>query len=91
MAKGDAFNRSEVSSVYVSPRDRYVVSFIVGYSAEQVDNTAQAAAAAVQMLTGEDSSLAHISVCDRHTGETVDLTLEEVSMFMRPRERGAGS
>lgn len=84
MPKGDAFNRLEVSSVYVSPRDRYVVSFVVGYADDQVDSPAQAAAAAVEMVCGEDSGLVHVTVHDRKTGETTDLTKEEMQVFLRP-------
>ncbi len=91
MPKGDAFNRSEVSSVYVSPKDRYVVSFIVGYTGEQVDTPVQAAGAAIEMLTGEDSRMAHLVVFDRETGETMDLTKEEVDVLLRPALGGHGS
>lgn len=90
MPKGDAFNRSEVSSVYVSPRDRYVVSFIVGYTPDQVDGPVQAAAAALEMLCGEDSKLANMVVFDRKTGEFSQMTKEEVDTLMRaPLSKGS--
>ena len=82
MPKGDAFNRLEVSSVYVSPQDRFVVSFIVGYAPDQVDNAPVAAAAFMEMLCGEGSETTHLSVYDRATGQTVSMTKEEVAMFM---------
>lgn len=78
MPKGDAFCRLEVSSVYVSPRDRFVVSFIVGYAEDQIENAPQAAACAIEMLTGEGSEVTHLVVFDRATCHTVSMTKEEV-------------
>lgn len=75
MAQGDAFNRKEVSSVYVGPDHRFVVSLIVGVKDA---HDARSAAAAVLGLTkypqrGETVWTVH----DRHTGETVEIKQAE--------------
>lgn len=76
MTKGDAFNRGEVTSSYVTPDDRYVVSFIVGLSAEDVRSPQEAALAAVGILRGGGFKAA---VHDRETGltEEVDIPSEQ--------------
>ncbi len=70
VAQGDAFNRREVSSVYVGPSHRFVVSLIAGVDAE--DPTA-AAAAALGMTRYPGKSETVWSVHDRHTGETHEI------------------
>jgi hypothetical protein len=75
MAQGDAFARFEVSSVYVGPGHRFVVSLIVGVKDA---HDARSAAAAVLGLTrylqrGETVWAVH----DRHTGTTVELKQSE--------------
>lgn len=77
MAKGDAFNRLEVSSVYVGPGDRYVVSLVVGWSQEQASSMLEAARAALEMTRGPGSEVTHWQVFDRETGETVDLVQQD--------------
>lgn len=88
MIKGDAFNRLEVSSTYVSPHDRYVVSLIVGYAEGQVDNVAQACAAVAEMLCGEGSRHCVLWVFDRLTGEMQQMTRAEADMLLRPMPAG---
>jgi len=71
MAQGDAFNRREVSSVYVGPGHRFVVSLIVGVKDA---HDARSAAAAVLGLTKYPQRGETVwSVHDRHTGVTVEL------------------
>lgn len=69
--KGDAFARHEVSSVYVEPKSRFVVSLVCGVDA----STAEEAAAEALLLSvaGEDGQLTTWYVHDRLTGETVEI------------------
>jgi hypothetical protein len=71
---GDAFNRSEVSSVYVAPKDRFVVSLVVGVSDEE---TPEAAVAYVKRRIGHLVWMVH----DRESGESFEvkpLDFEEI-------------
>lgn len=71
MAQGDAFNRREVSSVYVGPDHRFVVSLIVGVKDAQ---DVRSAASAVLGLTKYPHRGETVwSVHDRHTGLTTEL------------------
>jgi hypothetical protein len=85
MAKGDAFNRLEVSSRYVTPQDRFVVSFIVGYQEGQVENVPEAVGATIEMVCNGDMKEVHFQVFDRATNEMHDLTKEEVRILLQPK------
>jgi len=73
MARGDAFNRTEVSSVYVGPKDRYVVSLIVGVPNSEVSDAESAALSVLSLVTGPERANVVWTVFDRETGEQVDL------------------
>jgi hypothetical protein len=75
VAQGDAFNRREVSSVYVGPGHRFVVSLIVGVKdAHDVRSAASAVLGLVKYpQRGETVWVVH----DRHTGQTVELKQSE--------------
>jgi transcription antitermination factor NusG len=69
--QGDAFARREVSSVYVSPAQRFVVSLIIGV--DDASSALEAAAIALGMTRyprkGETVWVVH----DRQSGDTVEL------------------
>lgn len=69
--QGDAFARREVSSVYVSPAHRFVVSLIVGV--DDASSAKEAAAVALGMTRyprkGETVWVVH----DRFTGSTQEV------------------
>lgn len=69
--QGDAFSRREVSSVYVGPAHRFVVSLIVGV--DDASSALEAAAAALGMTRyprkGETVWVVH----DRNSGDTVEV------------------
>ena len=73
MPQGDAFNRNEVSSVYVRASARYVVSLIVGMEAEEVSSPEAAVAAVLQLTRGPDRKSLVWQVHDRETGETKEI------------------
>ena len=89
--QGDAFARREVSSVYVSPASRFIVSLIVGVERA---STAQEAAAAVLGMTryprkGETVWVVH----DRQSGDTVELRqgdFEDENATYEEEEEGDG-
>lgn len=72
MVTGDAFNRSEVTSKYVSPSDRFVVSIIVGVGREV--KSAEEAATVVLSLIG--SGALAVAVFDRDTGDAFEVSSE---------------
>lgn len=72
---GDAFNRKEVSSVYVEPGSRYVVSLVVGSDAETPEEALREALSRVQ---GPERAVTVWSVHDRETGETYQMYQSEV-------------
>lgn len=85
--QGNAFSRREVSSVYVSPASRFIVSLIVGVG--DASTVEEAAAAALGMTKyprkGETVWIVH----DRRTGDTVELrqeTFEEEGVEYRESE-----
>lgn len=67
MAQGDAFNRREVSSVYVGTGHRFVISLIVGVNA---DNVEDAAAVALGMTKYPRKGDTVWCVHDRQSGES---------------------
>jgi hypothetical protein len=67
VAETDQFTRNEVTSRFVRPSDRYVVSFIVGYR-EQVDSPREAALAALDATRDLDADDTVWAVFDRVTG-----------------------
>ncbi len=71
MAQGDAFNRSEVSSVYVGPKARFVVSLIVGV--DEARTPEDAAQAALDLTRVPECATTIWCVHDRETGETHEI------------------
>lgn len=66
--KGDAFARHEVSSVYVSPKARYVVSLVIGVD----DASTPEEAAAIALVWAQDPTVIWI-IHDRETGITIEV------------------
>ena len=73
MLKGDAFNRNEVSSVYVRPTARYVVSLIAGLEHDEADSPESAVMSFVEMVRGRDRTPIVFSVHDRETGQNQEI------------------
>lgn len=73
MPQGDAFNRNEVSSVYVRASARYVVSLIVGMEAEEISSPEAAVAAVLELTRGQDRKSLVWHVHDRETGVTKEV------------------
>ena len=78
MPQGDAFNRTEVSSVYVRPDARYVVSLIIGYADAEISSPEAAVAATLQMTQGQDRKHLVWVVHDRETGETREIEQSKI-------------
>jgi hypothetical protein len=69
----------EVSTIYVSDRDRYIVSLIVGYGdGDGVTSPHEAADFALQLTTDEGSRDTVWRVYDRETEETFEFTQREL-------------
>lgn len=65
---GGRYTLEETASIYVDPDERWVVSYIVGYSeADEVCDHTEAAAAALEFLRAEDSDDRNWFVFDRQT------------------------
>jgi hypothetical protein len=79
------FRSHELSSIYVEPEDRYVVSLIVSYGGEfdQVDSPERAAAAALDLTRDGKSGGTHWRVYDRQTKTMHDLIQDEFSDEIR--------
>ena len=73
MAQGDAFNRAEVSSVYVGPKARYVVSLIVGVETSDANSPEAAARAVLEMTRGAERANVIWCVHDRETGDSFEV------------------
>jgi len=68
MSKGkDPIAAHEIGNTYVSGRDRYVVSLVVGYSEEDLAECSptEALAQALQLITDEGAAGTHWYVYDR--------------------------
>jgi hypothetical protein len=63
---GEAFNRDEVSSIYVKPNDRFIVSLIVGI--DQAKSMEEALNVVVNTMS---EAPVRWAVFDRETGESV--------------------
>lgn len=70
---GDAFNRGEVASVYVGPKDRFVVSLVAGVGRLAASSAEEAARAVLRMTRGPESGNTVWCVHDRETGETTEV------------------
>ncbi len=80
---GSSFRRHEVSSIYVGPDDRYIVSLLVGYASEDVRTPKEAARAALDLTRDCGAADTHWFVYDRvtqltHMFEQSAFDLEEV-------------
>jgi hypothetical protein len=73
MAQGDAFNRAEVSSVYVGPKARFVVSLIVGVEAADASSPEAAARAVLEMTRSAQRADVIWCVYDRETGDSFEV------------------
>ena len=67
---GDAFNRAEVASVACGPKDRYVVSLIVGVGGGEAATPEAALAAVLEATRGPGRALTTWHIHDRETGLT---------------------
>ncbi len=66
--RGDNFTREEVSSIYVEPTERYVVSLIVSYNHDtNIGSPKDAAYYALQLTKDGDQSSTNWFVYDRQT------------------------
>jgi hypothetical protein len=70
---GDAFNRGEVASVYVGPKDRWVVSLVAGIGRLAASTPEEACAAVLRMVRGPESGRTVWCAHDRETGETAEV------------------
>lgn len=79
MSKYRDFTIDEVSSIYVArPRDRFVVSLVVGYSEDDgVTDPEAAAAAALRLTRNEGSSDTVWFVYDRKENRMYELEQED--------------
>lgn len=73
MPQGNAFNRNEVSSVYVRPTARYVVSLIVGMDDDEADSPESAVSSMVEMIRDKNRTPIVFVVHDRETGCSQEL------------------
>lgn len=73
---GEAFNRMEVSSEYVEPGHRFVVSLVVG---TDVDTPEEALRQAMDLACGPCRHDTVWVVHDRMTGETLRMCAVEVA------------
>jgi hypothetical protein len=76
--KGNGFRRNEVTSIYVDPDERFVVSLVVGYSARDDVHTAEDAARTALELTQDDNATGTVwHVFDRQTQQMHRLSQRE--------------
>lgn len=76
---GSDLELNELDTVYLRDTDRYVVSLVAGYSADEVKSAQQAAAAAAALVVlDKDSDDVLWHVFDRDRGESSFHTTESV-------------
>ena len=64
------FTLKEVDSTYITDNERFIVSLIVGYNADEFSPTAKAACArALSLVTSDDRDSTQWRVFDRKTGK----------------------
>ncbi len=85
--KGDFFRRHEVSSIYVHPAERFVVSLIVGY-ADEVRCAWEAALAALELTRDGGQGGTRWFVFDRCTGKLHSFDQDEFDPELAPVELG---
>ena len=78
MPRGDAFNRDEVTSTYVKPSSRYVVSLIIGIDPNIAGSPEAAVREALEMTRSTDACQLSWHVFDRETGFMKEVPQGEV-------------
>jgi hypothetical protein len=86
--KGDSFRRHEVSSIYVHPDERFVVSLIVGYG-DEVRYPWEAALAALELTRDGGHAGTRWFVFDRATNRLQSFEQEEFDPELASAELGA--
>lgn len=80
VVSGERVRAEDVSTLYAGDRDRYIVSFIVGYDDKDdaVANPYEAARLALSLTTDPNSKDTVWRVYDRETEETFEFTQREL-------------
>jgi hypothetical protein len=88
MANGDANNTAhiqhQIGNAYVGQDDRYVVSFLVGYSSDDAKCPEDAANWALELTRDAGSDGTIWFVYDRETGELARFEQSDFDITMRP-------